>query len=194
MELKLALIVGQCGGEFPRAMDATAIDDHHDLFAGVTKDAHDLMDILAEFVGIKMGHDLIEDPRRPILDSAQHTEQYAARHTAPTPRAQPRLAFVALLAFDLTPGQRARWEAVPLRCAPPAGPREGKAPQNGLIFIKQNDLATAGAVLQGREFEMGKGESCWVRIEPSRGAAVADIFFLTPRERSRGSAGCRSGG
>ena len=93
---------------------------------------------------------------------------------------------MALVAFDLTLGQRARREAVPRRFAPPTGPWEGKAPHNGLIFIKQNDLATAGAILQGREFEMGEGESGRVRIEPARGAAVAGIFFLTPRERSPG--------
>jgi hypothetical protein len=175
-------------------MDATPIDDHHDLFASFAKDAHDLMHILAEFLGIKMGHDLIKDARCPILDRANHTEQYPAGHTAPTPGAQPRLAFAALFVFDLTLGQRARWEAVTPGCTPPAGPREGKAPQNGFIFIEQNDLATAGSVLQGREFKMGEGESRWVRIEPSRGAAVADVFFLIPRERSRGSAGCRFGG
>ena len=45
MELKLAIVVCQRGGEFPRAMDATTIDDHHDLFAGFAKDAYDLMDI-----------------------------------------------------------------------------------------------------------------------------------------------------
>jgi hypothetical protein len=186
MKLKLALIVGQRGGEFLRAMDATTIDDHHDLLVGFAKDAHDLMDILAEFLGIKMRHDLIKDAGRPILDSANHTEQDSAGHTAPTPGAQPRLAFAALLAFDLTLCQRARREAITLGFAPPAGPREGKAPQNGLIFIEQNDLATASSVLQGSEFEMGKGESRRVRIEPSRGTAVAGVFFLTPRERSHG--------
>jgi hypothetical protein len=61
MEVKLAIIVCQRGGEFPRTMDATTIDDHHDLLVGFAKDAHDLMDILAEFLSIKMGHDLIKD-------------------------------------------------------------------------------------------------------------------------------------
>jgi hypothetical protein len=54
---------------------------------------------------------------------------------------QPRLAFAALFAFDLTLRQPARREAVALRFAPPAGPGQGKAPQNDRIFREPNDLA-----------------------------------------------------
>jgi hypothetical protein len=61
MQLQLSSVVCQRGGEFACPMDATTIDDQHDFFAGFAKDAHDLMEILPEFVGIKMGHDLIED-------------------------------------------------------------------------------------------------------------------------------------
>src|SRR5262249_40527309 len=87
-------------------------------------------------------------------------------------------AFVALVAFDVTRGQRARREAVPLRFAPPAGPWEGKAPQHGLLFIKHNDRATAGAGLQGRKCGMGAGKRCRVRHAPARGAAVAHLLLL----------------
>jgi hypothetical protein len=59
MELKLPSIVFQSGGEFAGPMNATPIDDHHDVFPGVAKDMHDLMEILAKFLRIKMGHDLI---------------------------------------------------------------------------------------------------------------------------------------
>jgi hypothetical protein len=60
---------------------------------------------------------------------------------------QPRLAFAALFAFDLTLRQQARREAVAPRFAPPAGPGQGKAPQNDLIFRERHDLALAGSVL-----------------------------------------------
>jgi hypothetical protein len=36
---------------------------------------------------------------------------------------------------------------------PPAGPGEGKAPQDRFVFIEQNDLAPACSGLQGGEFE-----------------------------------------
>jgi hypothetical protein len=42
-------------------MDATAIDDHDDIFVGFAKDVHDLMQLLAQGFCIKMRHDLRED-------------------------------------------------------------------------------------------------------------------------------------
>ena len=60
---------------------------------------------------------------------------------------QPRLAFPALFALDLTLRQQARREAVALRFAPLAGPGQGKAPRNDLIFREQHDLALAGSIL-----------------------------------------------
>ena len=41
-------------------MDPAAIHDHHDVFAGGAEGGHDLMEILAELLGIKVRHDLIE--------------------------------------------------------------------------------------------------------------------------------------
>ena len=61
MELQLSRIMGQCGGQFFGPMDATAIHDHHDLFAGFAKEVHDLMHILAQGFCVKMRHDFIED-------------------------------------------------------------------------------------------------------------------------------------
>jgi hypothetical protein len=37
-------------------MDATPIDDHHDLFAGFAKETPELMDIWVEFLGFSTGH------------------------------------------------------------------------------------------------------------------------------------------
>src|SRR5499433_4340820 len=47
MQPKLLLPVGQRRRELVRPVDATAIGDHDDLFLGVAKDGHHLMDILA---------------------------------------------------------------------------------------------------------------------------------------------------
>jgi len=49
----------------------------------------------------------------------------------------------------------------------------GKAPEDRFIFIEQNDLATAGLVLEGGEFEGAIGEVRGGRIESPGGTAVA---------------------
>jgi len=64
-------------------------------------------------------------------------------------------------------------EARPLCFAPPARAGQGKAPQNGFVFIEQNDLAPARPALQGGKFQRTIGEVSGVGIEPSGGAAVA---------------------
>lgn len=150
-------------------MDAAAIDDHHDFLASFAKDMHDLMEILAQLLGIKMGHDLIEDTRRAILDGPDNAEQHAAGDAAPGTILPPRLAFVGLFAFDVALTQGAYGEASARRFAPPARPGEGKAPEDGFVLIEQNDLATAGTVLQGRQCERAIGELSRGRIKaPSR--------------------------
>ena len=68
------------------------------------------------------------------------------------------MAFEGLLAFDLTLAQRACGEARARGFAPPARARQRKAPQDGFVFIEQNDLAAARLVLEGREFERTVGE------------------------------------
>src|SRR5215213_232300 len=105
MALKLSRIMRQCGGKFFGPMDATVIDDHDDLFAGFAKDSHDLMEILTEFLGVKMRHNLIEDTRRAILDRPDHTEQDAAGEAAPGAIRRPRLALEAFFAFAVALAQ-----------------------------------------------------------------------------------------
>src|SRR2546423_367506 len=96
MHLKLLMPVCQRRRELFRPVDATAVDDHDDLLPGVAKEGHDLMDILAHPLRIKMGNDLIEDFRGAILDSAKDTEQHPTGHAAPTAIASPCLAFARL--------------------------------------------------------------------------------------------------
>ena len=61
--------------ELVGAMDPAAIDDHHDLFAGGAESRHHLMDILAQLLGIKVGHDFIEDFRGALLHRTDDAEQ-----------------------------------------------------------------------------------------------------------------------
>jgi hypothetical protein len=60
------------------------------------------------------------------------------------------------LVFDLIWTQGTCWQAIALGAAPPARPEHGKAPQDGLIFIEENDLAPAGPILQSGQFETSK--------------------------------------
>jgi hypothetical protein len=177
---KLLVPVSERRRELVRPMDATAVGHHDHLFAGVAKEGHHLMDVLAKPLRIKMGDHLIEDFGGPILDRADDAEQHATDRAAPTPIAHPRLAFAGLFAFDLALAQRACEQPSALGFAPPARPREGKTPDNGFIFIEQNDLATTGPILQGGEVDRGRGEVSGGGSESPRGTAVTDVFFLKP--------------
>ena len=153
MEAQLALRVVEGRVELVRPMDAAAIDDHHDLFPGFAEGGHHLMHILAQLLGIKVGHDFIKDFGGAILDRPNDTEQYAAGDTAPGAILQPRLAFEGLLAFALALAQWTRREARALGCAPPARAGQGKTPQDRFVFIEQNDLPAASLVLEGGKFK-----------------------------------------
>src|SRR6266705_1574267 len=186
MEAQRAVVVLKCRVELVRPMDPTAIDDHHDLFSGFAEGRHHLMEILAQFLGIKVRHDFREDFGGPILDRPNDTQQHAARDPAPGAIAHPRLPFEGLLAFDLTLAQRARGEASALRFAPPTCTGQGKAPQDRFVFIEQNDLATAGPVLEGGEFERAIGEISRSGIKAPSGTIVAYVlFFNAQRTLSR---------
>jgi hypothetical protein len=150
-QLKRLVPVRKSRRERFRPMDATAIDHHDDRLSGGAKEGHDLVDVLAKSLGRKMGDDFIEDCRRPILDGTKDAQQHTARHAAPTPIAHPGWAFEGLVAFDLTPAERADGQAIPLGFTPPAGAGQGKAPQDRFIGIKQKNLATTGAVCERRE-------------------------------------------
>ncbi len=163
MQAKLLVPVSQCRGELVCPVDATPVDDHDDLFPGMAKEGHHLMDILAKSLRIKMGNHFIEDFRGAILDGTHNTEQYAVGHAAPTPIAYPRLAFEGFVAFDLTRAQRACGQTIPLGFAPPARSGQGKAPQDRFVGIEQDDLTPPGLVLERSQFERGIGEGSRVR-------------------------------
>ena len=185
MEANLAVLVLQGRVELVRPMHPAAIDDHHHLCAGFAERGPDLMHIVAQGLGIQMGHDLVEDFGGALRHSAEDREQHPARDAAPRAVAQPGLAFQGLLTFDLTLTQRTYREARTLRCAPPARAGQGKAPEDGFVFIEHNDLATARPVLQGRQCERAIGELSRGRIPaPGRTIVAYFLFFKTLRTLS----------
>ena len=114
-------------------MDPATIHDHHDVFAGCAEGGHDLMEILAPFLGIKVGHAFREDLRGPIVDRADDAQQDATGDATPRALADPHLAFERLRAVDQTLAQRAEREARALGGAPPARAKQGKAPPEGFV-------------------------------------------------------------
>ena len=122
------------------------------------------------------------------MDRTNDVEQHPTGDTTPRTILQPRLAFEAFFAFDLALAQWACGEASALRFAPPARPGQGEAPEDRFVLIEQNDLATAGSVLQGSQFERAIGEISRGGIQSASGAVEAYVvFFNTPRTLSRPS-------
>ena len=76
MEAYLAIVVVKGGIELMRPMDPAAIDDHHHLFVRFAEGRHHLMEVLTQLLGIKVGHDFVEDFGGPILDCTNDAEQY----------------------------------------------------------------------------------------------------------------------
>ena len=188
MQLKLPLVVVEGRVELVRSMDATAIGYHYHVFPRVTKDAHHLMDVLTKVLRIEMRHDFVEDAGGAILHSANDIEQDPAGDTTPGAGLLPRLAFESLLVFDLAWTQGTCRQAIALGASPPACPEHGKAPQDGVIFIEENDLAPTGPILKSSQFETSKSQISRIGIEPSCGTTVAQrIFFNTQRTLSRPS-------
>jgi len=186
MQPKLLVPVSQRRRQLVRPVDATAVGDHDHLFPRMAKQGHHLMDILTEPFRVKLRDHLINDARGAILHGTDDAEQHTARDAAPGAILPPCLAFEGFLAVDLTLAQRARREAGALHFVPPTCPGQGKTPEDRFIFIEQNDFTPAGPVLEGREFQRRPRQFSRVGSEPSCGAAIADVFFLTRRGRSRG--------
>jgi hypothetical protein len=188
VEAKLTMVVRERCVKLVRSMDTTAVTTHDDLFACFAKDTHALMEILASRLGVTVGDNCREDFRRPILDGTEDTPQHAAGDPAPRAILHPGLTFETFVACDLTLAQRTGGETRPLGAAPPAPPGEGKAPQDGFIFVKHNDLTPACPILQGSEVDGAVGEVGGGGSEPPGGTAGAyRVFLHTPRTLSRPS-------
>ena len=119
-----------------------------------------------------MGDDLGEDFGGAIRDRPNDTEQHPAGDTAPGARADPRVAFEALVAFALTLTQWPGGQARALGLAPPARPGQGKTPDDGFIFIKHNDLTPPGLILQGGKCERTRTVKKLMRLHTCSISAV----------------------
>src|SRR3989442_14701789 len=122
-------------------MEATAIDDHKDLFVGLAEAVPDLLPILAPGVCVKRRHDLREDFGGALLDGTNDAEQDATGEAAPRVILEPRLTFERCVALDLTLTQGAGGEASTLGLAPPARAGQGKAPQDRFLFVEHKARA-----------------------------------------------------
>jgi hypothetical protein len=171
-----------------RPMEATAIHHHDTLFPRAAKERQHLVDIVATPRSLTMGNDLKEAFRRPIVDGPKDAPQHTTGHAAPTPIAPPALALEGLRAFALAPAQWASRPALPLSFPPPAGPGEGKAPQDCFLSIEQDHLAPTGTVCERCEVERGVGQVGRGRCQlPRWPAGAARIFFQTTRPLARPS-------
>jgi hypothetical protein len=173
METKPVMIVVEGRIELMRSVAPAPVDYHHNLLLGFPEGGHHLVEILAQLLRIKVRNDFIEDLGGAVLDRANHRKQHPTRDPAPGAIAHPRWAFETLIAFDLAWAEGTRRQPRALGFAPPARPRQGKTPEDGFIFIEQNDLPLAGLVLQGGEFERGIREVRGVGSEPPSGTTVA---------------------
>jgi hypothetical protein len=188
MEAPLAVRVVKGCVQLVRPMATAPLDAHHDLSVGFAKGRHLLLEILAQPLSIQVGHHFLEDFGGARLDRPNHPEQHATGETGPRAIASPRLAFERFVAFALTLAQRARGETSALRGAPPARAGQGQAPEDGFIFIEQNEFTPAGPVLEGGKFERALGESSRGGIKAPGGPLGANRFFFnTPRTLSRPS-------
>ena len=186
MEAQCSVVMVESCVELVRPVDPAAINAHHDLFTGFAENRHHLVNILPQLLGIKVRHNFIEDFGGAILHRPQDAEQHTAGAPAPGAIASPCLAFEGLVAFELTLAQWAYGEARALGCTPPAGAGQSKAPEDGFVFIEQNDLTPARLVLQGGKFERAIGKVCGGGIETTRRTIVAYFrFFKRQRTLSR---------
>jgi hypothetical protein len=74
MKTKHAVVMVKSRIELVHPMDPAPVDDHHDLFLGWSEDRHHLVDIVAQVLRIKVGHDFIEDFRGAILYGADDVQ------------------------------------------------------------------------------------------------------------------------
>jgi hypothetical protein len=188
MEAQLSRLVGEGRSEFMRPLEPPPIANPDDLLPGVAAARHHLVKLRAQRLRIEVRDHVREDFGGAVLERAKHTEQHAARDTAPGARAPPRLPFATLLACELALAAGTRGQTCALGGAPPARPGEGKAPEARVIFIAQQALTAARLVLERRQVERAVSEISRGGSAPPRGAVAAQrVFFKTPRPLARPS-------
>jgi len=118
-------------------MDTTPIDDHHDLCGGGAADGYPMREIRAQRGASPGGARGEQTWGRAIRDCADDAEPHAARDLAPGTIAPPGPACAAFVACALTLASGPGQQTSTLGYAPPAGPGEGPAPQEGCLCREQ---------------------------------------------------------
>jgi hypothetical protein len=173
METTRAVVVFQWRVALVGPLEPTAIDDPDDVCAGLAAGRHDVMEIVASFLSLKVGHDWREDVRGALLDGADDAAPHTAGDATPRAGLPPRLPFATLWLCDLALAQRACGQTLPLGAAPPAQPGPGQAPHDRCLCIAHDALPATCAGLQGGACKRARGESRRGRLEPSRRTAGA---------------------
>jgi hypothetical protein len=186
LERPLALVVLQGRVELVRPMAPTASDPHEDRCPGGAKEAHHLMEIVAAFLRLKMGDNCIADPRGPRLPGAKNCEHPPAGEATPGALRRPRLALERLVAVALARAEGPGRQAGALGPAPPASTRQGKAPQEGLVFLEHAALALTRPPLHGRQVQvrLGQGGQGWLQCA-GRPTGTPRVFLNVKRTLSR---------
>ncbi len=157
---------------FVGTMDATAIDEEDDCLTRRAEGRHALMPIVPPCVGIKRGHDFIADLGGSVLHGAHQGAQDPILEAVPGVIRPPGLPLTRCGLVHLALGQGTEGQPIARRLMPPAGPGQGKAPQDGLVFLQEDDLATLGAVCEGGECKASRHQGGGVGLQTSGGATL----------------------
>jgi len=187
-EAHRAVVVVEGRVELVRPLEAAAIDAHDHRFASCAEGRQHVMALLTPLLGSNVRDDWREDFGGALVDSADAAAHHATRDAAPRAGRPPRLPWVTFVLCDLALAQRAGGPAIPLGAAPPAQPRQGKAPPQRFSCIEHDALPAPCPGLQGRACQRARGALSRSRSAPSSGTAGASrVFFQRPRTRARPS-------
>ena len=102
----------------------------------------------------------------PALHRPYDTEQHTRSDARPTAMLLPGLSLEVLLWIDLMTRQRVQGQAIALIFVPPAGSWQGKAPNDGFIFVEQDEVALLCLLLKVGQLDAGLSQFMRIGVEP----------------------------
>ena len=98
----------------------------------------------------------------------------------------PGLSLEVLLLIDLMTRQGVKGQAIALIFVPPAGSWQGKAPNDGFIFVEQDEVALLCLLLKVGQLDAGLSQFMRIRVQSAGGSIITQaLFFSTTRTLSR---------
>ena len=98
----------------------------------------------------------------------------------------PSLSLAVLLWIDLMTRQRVKGQAIALIFVPPAGSWQGKAPNDGFIFVEQDEVALLCLLVKVGQLDAGLSQFMRIRVQSAGGSIRTQaLFFSTTRTLSR---------